>query len=66
MSARTIWKGSIQASILNIPVKVYGAINTSNGVKFNQLCPDCKGRIKQTFQISSIQENLIKGGGQWN
>jgi DNA end-binding protein Ku len=60
MSARTIWKGSIQASILNIPVKVYGAINASNGVHFNQLCPDCKGRIKQSIGCPTCQKELSR------
>jgi DNA end-binding protein Ku len=60
MSARTIWKGSIQASILNIPVKVYGAINASNGVHFNQLCPDCKGRIKQSIGCPTCQKELTR------
>jgi len=60
MSARTIWKGSIQASILNIPIKLYGAINSSNGVHFNQLCPDCKGKIKQSIGCPTCNKTLSR------
>jgi len=60
MSARTIWKGSIQASILNIPIKLYPAINGSNGVHFNQLCPDCKGRIKQSIGCPTCDKTLSR------
>lgn len=58
MAARTVWKGSVQASILNIPVKLYNAINSSNGVKMHQLCPDCKGRIKQSIGCPTCEKEL--------
>lgn len=57
-TARTVWKGSIQASILNILIKIYPAINASNAVHFNQLCPDCHGRIKQSIGCPTCNKAL--------
>lgn len=42
---RSIWKGSISFGLVNIPVKVCGAVEAQN-VSFNQVHETCKHRIK--------------------
>ncbi len=42
---QAIWKGSISFGLVNIPVKVCGAVN-ANHVSFNQIHETCKSRIK--------------------
>jgi len=59
-TARTVWKGSIQASVLMFPIKFYNAINKSDGVHFNQLCPDCHVKIKQSMACPSCSKALTK------
>jgi DNA end-binding protein Ku len=44
--ARSIWKGSMQFGMVNIPVALYVATETTSKVSFNLLCPDHKTRIK--------------------
>jgi DNA end-binding protein Ku len=43
---RSIWKGSMQFGMVNIPVALYVATETTSKVSFNLLCPDHKSRIK--------------------
>lgn len=43
---RSIWKGSMQFGMVNIPVALYVATETTSKVSFNLLCPDHKTRIK--------------------
>ncbi len=44
--ARSIWKGSMQFGMVNIPVRLYLATESSSKVSFHLLCPDHKSRIK--------------------
>ena len=44
--ARSIWKGSMQFGMVNIPVSLYVATESTSKVSFNLLCPDHKTRIK--------------------
>ncbi len=44
--ARSIWKGSMQFGMVNIPVALYVATESTSKVSFNLLCPDHKSRIK--------------------
>ncbi|HEY8806483.1 MAG TPA: Ku protein [Candidatus Limnocylindria bacterium] len=44
--ARSIWKGSMQFGMVNIPVALYVATESTSKVSFNLLCPDHKTRIK--------------------
>lgn len=44
--ARSIWKGSLQFGMVNIPVRLYLATESTSKVSFNLLCPDHKSRIK--------------------
>ena len=43
---RSIWKGSMQFGMVNIPVALYVATESTSKVSFNLLCPDHKSRIK--------------------
>ena len=43
---RAIWKGSMQFGMVNIPVALYVATESTSKVSFNLLCPDHKSRIK--------------------
>jgi DNA end-binding protein Ku len=39
MAARSIWKGSISFGLVNIPIKLYSAVE-DRAFSFNQLCPN--------------------------
>jgi DNA end-binding protein Ku len=62
---RTIWKGSISFGLVNIPVKVVGAVSPKD-IKFNLLHAKDGGRIKFKRTCSSDgkevpQEEIVKG-----
>ena len=47
MSARATWKGFLKISLVNIPIKVFPATETSGTISFNQLHGACQTRIQQ-------------------
>ena len=47
MSARPTWKGYLKVSLVNIPVKVFPATESSATISFNQLHGECRTRIQQ-------------------
>jgi DNA end-binding protein Ku len=47
MAARATWKGYLKISLVNIPIKVFPATESSGSIGFNQLHADCQTRIKQ-------------------
>src|SRR5712691_10028233 len=47
MAARATWKGYLKISLVNIPVKVFPATETSGTISFNQLHAECQTRIQQ-------------------
>jgi DNA end-binding protein Ku len=47
MSARATWKGFLKVSLVNIPIKVFPATESSGTISFNQLHGECQTRIKQ-------------------
>lgn len=47
MAARPTWKGYLKVSLVNIPVKVYPATESSATISFNQLHEECQTRIQQ-------------------
>jgi DNA end-binding protein Ku len=47
MPPRPTWKGYLKVSLVNIPVKVYPATESSATISFNQLHADCQTRINQ-------------------
>jgi DNA end-binding protein Ku len=47
MPARATWKGYLKISLVNIPIKVFPATETSATIAFNQLHGECQTRIQQ-------------------
>src|ERR1700752_1717286 len=47
MAARPTWKGFLKISLVNIPVKVFPATESSATISFNQLHAECQTRIQQ-------------------
>jgi len=47
MAARATWKGFLRISLVNIPVKVFPATESSATISFNQLHSVCQTRIQQ-------------------
>ncbi len=47
MPARPTWKGFLKVSLVNIPVKVFPATESSATLSFNQLHAECQTRIQQ-------------------
>src|ERR671937_1427004 len=47
MAARATWKGFLKVSLVNIPVKVFPATESSATISFNQLHGECQTRIQQ-------------------
>jgi DNA end-binding protein Ku len=47
MAARPTWKGFLKVSLVNIPIKVFPAAESSATLSFNQLHGDCRTRIQQ-------------------
>src|SRR6185295_10061151 len=47
MPARPTWRGFLKISLVNIPVKVFPATESSATISFNQLHGECQTRIQQ-------------------
>src|SRR5437773_4034830 len=47
MAARATWKGFLKISLVNIPIKVFPATESSGTIAFNQLHGECRTRIQQ-------------------
>src|SRR5499427_1647747 len=47
MSVRSTWKGFLKISLVNIPIKVFPATESSGTIAFNQLHGECQTRIQQ-------------------
>src|SRR5437764_14422160 len=47
MPARPTWRGFLKISLVNIPVKVFPATESSATIAFNQLHGECQTRIQQ-------------------
>jgi DNA end-binding protein Ku len=47
MAARPTWKGYLKISLVNIPIKVFPATESSGSISFNQLHAECQTRIQQ-------------------
>ena len=45
--ARATWKGYLKISLVNIPIKVFPATESSASISFNQLHGECQTRIQQ-------------------
>jgi DNA end-binding protein Ku len=47
MAARATWKGFLKISLVNIPIKVFPATESSGTIAFHQLHAECQTRIQQ-------------------
>ena len=47
MAVRATWKGYLKISLVNIPIKVFPATESSGSISFNQLHAECQTRIQQ-------------------
>jgi DNA end-binding protein Ku len=47
MAARATWKGFLKISLVNIPIKVFPATESSGTISFHQLHSECQTRIQQ-------------------
>lgn len=66
MAARATWKGYLKISLVNIPVKVFPATESSGTLSFNQLHGECRTRIQQKRWCPSCNREvqnteLVKG-----
>jgi DNA end-binding protein Ku len=66
---RAIWNGHIRFSLVTIPVRVYGAIDTKNTINFNQLHKEDNGRVgydkKCKICGKSLSQNEITKGYEY-
>jgi DNA end-binding protein Ku len=66
MAARATWKGYLKISLVNIPIKVFPATESSASISFNQLHAECQTRIQQKRWCPHCQREvpnteLVKG-----
>jgi DNA end-binding protein Ku len=74
MPPRPTWKGYLKVSLVNIPVKVYPATESSATISFNQLHNECQSRINYRKWCAKCerevsQAEIVKGyefeKGRW-
>jgi len=74
MAARATWKGYLKVSLVNIPIKVFPATESSGTLSFNQLHNTCQTRIQQkrwcpTCNTEVANTDIVKGyefeKGRW-
>ena len=66
MAARATWKGFLKVSLVNIPIKVFPATESSGTISFNQLHNACQTRIQQKRWCPSCNKevantDIVKG-----
>jgi DNA end-binding protein Ku len=66
MPPRPTWKGYLKVSLVNIPVKVYPATESSATISFNQLHAECQTRINYKKWCAKCsrevtQAEIVKG-----
>ena len=58
MAARATWKGFLRVSLVNIPIKVFPATESSGTISFNQLHSVCQTRIHQKRWCSTCNKEV--------
>jgi DNA end-binding protein Ku len=58
MAARPTWKGYLKISLVNIPIKVFPATESSGTISFNQLHGECQTRIQQKRWCSKCEREV--------
>jgi DNA end-binding protein Ku len=66
VAARATWKGYLKVSLVNIPIKVFPATESSATISFNQLHNACQTRIQQkrwcaTCDKEVANTDIVKG-----
>jgi DNA end-binding protein Ku len=56
--ARATWKGFLKISLVNIPIKVFPATESSATLAFNQLHGECQTRIQQKRRCPSCEREV--------
>ena len=56
--ARATWKGYLKISLVNIPIKVFPATESSGTIAFNQLHGECQTRIQQKRWCPSCEREV--------
>jgi DNA end-binding protein Ku len=55
---RSIWKGHIRFSLVTIPIRIYSAIEPSEGIKFNQVHRSCNGPVRYDKRCKKCNQQL--------
>jgi len=58
VAARATWKGFLKVSLVNIPIKVFPATESSGTISFNQLHNACQTRIQQKRWCPSCNKEV--------
>jgi DNA end-binding protein Ku len=58
VAARATWKGFLKVSLVNIPIKVFPATESSGTISFNQLHNTCQTRIQQKRWCPSCNKEV--------
>ena len=71
MASRSIWSGTITFGLVNVPIKLYSAVDPEADVKFCQIHTTCKGKVSQkrycaTCEKEVLYEEIGKGFPQEN
>jgi DNA end-binding protein Ku len=66
MAPRPTWRGFLRISLVNIPVKVFPATESSSSIGFNQLHATCRTRIQQKRWCAHCEQeveyrDIVKG-----
>lgn len=60
MPPRPTWKGYLKVSLVNIPVKVYPATESSATISFNQLHSECQTRINYKKWCAKCERDVTQ------
>ena len=60
MPPRPTWKGYLKVSLVNIPVKVYPATESSATISFNQLHAECQTRINYKKWCAKCERDVTQ------
>ena len=58
---RSIWKGHIRFSLVNIPIQVFSAVETKDNISFRQLHNKDHGKINYTRTCNECKEEVAYG-----
>lgn len=62
---RSLWNGTLRISLVQIPIRVHAAVNTSEQIRFNQLHKNCHHRVRQKLVCPAhgeiARDQIVKG-----